>query len=172
MDCRKPCFALQVVSESGKGFQPLKTFKTFMDIALALILHPSDSRLLIAQRKDGVHQASLWEFPGGKCEPGETPAECAVRETREETGLEVTVLEAWQATTHVYPDRAVTLHPFLCRAHTGKAEPRDSKQVRWVQLEELFEEICRYPFPDANKPILEKLQLSEKLQSNPRGFTG
>ena len=134
-----------------------------MNIALALILHPTDGTLLIAQRKDGVHLANLWEFPGGKCEPGETPSECAVRETREETTLEVTVLEAWPTITYVYPDRAVTLHPLLCRAHRADAEARGSKQIAWVRPEELG----RYSFPDANKPILEKLQ-----DGNSRGFTG
>ncbi len=133
-----------------------------MTIALALILHPSENRLLIAQRKDGVHQGNLWEFPGGKCLPGETPAGCAVRETFEETGLEVTVLEAWPEITHAYPDRTVTLHPFLCRASSAAAQPRESKNVAWITPEEL----SNYPFPSANAPLL------KRLRDNPRGFTG
>lgn len=133
-----------------------------MTIAIALILHPTDGTLLIAQRKDGVHQGSLWEFPGGKCFPGEVPADCAVRETREETGLEVAVLEAWPEITHVYPDRTVTLHPFLCRAFSAEAQPRESKRIVWVPQNELQ---C-YPFPAANAPLL------ARLSANPRGFTG
>ena len=133
-----------------------------MTIALALILHPSDNRLLIAQRKDGVHQGNLWEFPGGKCFPNEAPADCAVRETREETGLEVSVLEAWPPLTHAYPDRTVTLHPFLCRALSANAQPRESKRVLWVTPKELSE----YPFPAANAPLI------KRLLGNPRGFTG
>ena len=66
-----------------------------MDIALALILHPTESAVLIAQRKADVHLANLWEFPGGKCLPGEAPADGARREAREETGLDVEILEAW-----------------------------------------------------------------------------
>ncbi len=133
-----------------------------MTIALALILHPTDGTLLIAQRKDGVHQGGLWEFPGGKCLPGEAPADCALRETLEETGLEVSVLEAWPEITHVYPDRTVTLHPFLCQAAGSDAQPRESKRVVWVPLADLQ----NYLFPAANAPLI------ARLQANPRGFTG
>ncbi len=131
-----------------------------MNIALALILHPADGTVLIAQRKDGVHKAGLWEFPGGKCLDGEKSADCAVRETREETGLEVVVLEAWPIITHEYPERTVILHPFLCRAHSGDAQPRESKQIIWVRLEELD----AYQFPEANAPIL------DCLRHSPPGF--
>ena len=89
------------------------------------------------------------------------PAGCAVRETREETGLEVAILEAWPAVTHEYPEHTVTLHPFLCRARSGDAKPRESKQIVWVRPEELD----GYQFPEANASIL------ERLQRNPRGFT-
>lgn len=133
-----------------------------MTIAIALILHPNNGTLLIAQRKDGVHQGNLWEFPGGKCFPGEAPADCTVRETREETGLEVVVLEAWPEINHAYPDRTVTLHPFLCRASSADAQPRESKRIVWVTPEELPD----YPFPAANVPLL------KRLLGNSRGFTG
>ena len=133
-----------------------------MTIALALILHPTDGTVLIAQRKEGVHLPDLWEFPGGKCLGGETPEQCAVREAREETGLEVTVLAAWPPITHVYPERTVTLHPFLCRASGGDARPLGSRRIVWAKPEELD----RYPFPDANGALL------ERLRCNPDGFTG
>ncbi len=133
-----------------------------MTIALALTLHPDNGTILIAQRKENAHQGNLWEFPGGKCLPGEAPADCAVRETREETGLEVIVLEAWPEITHIYPDRTVTLHPFLCRAASADAQPKESKRVVWVTPAQLSD----YPFPAANAPLL------ERLFSNPRGFTG
>lgn len=131
-----------------------------MTIALALILHPSDGSVLdgtvlIAQRSANVHLADLWEFPGGKCLPEETPEECAVREAREETGLEVAVIEFWQAITYTYPDRTVTLHPFLCRAVSGEAKPLGSRKIYWVSLDELDQ----YPFPEANKGLLERLRL-------------
>ena len=133
-----------------------------MTIAIALILHPANGTLLIAQRKDGVHQGNLWEFPGGKCLPDETPAACAVRETREETGLDVAVLEAWPEIRHQYPDRTVTLYPFLCQAVSADAQPVESKRVAWVPLAELQ----NYSFPAANASLL------ARLNANPRGFTG
>ena len=125
-----------------------------MTIALALILHPTDGTVLIAQRKSDTHLPDFWEFPGGKCWPEETPAQCAMREAREETGLEVAVLEAWPAITHVYPERTVTLHPFLCRAASGEARPLGSRRSVWVKPVELD----NYPFPEANGPLLERLR--------------
>ncbi len=133
-----------------------------MTIAIALILHPGSGAILIAQRKDDAHQGGLWEFPGGKCLPGEPTAACAVRETREETGLEVAVLEAWPEIAYAYPDRTVTLYPFLCRAQSADAQPKESKCVRWVMPAELDS----FPFPAANAPLL------ARLQADPRGFTG
>jgi 8-oxo-dGTP diphosphatase len=125
-----------------------------MNIALAFILHPTDGTILIAQRKDGVHKAGYWEFPGGKCRAGETPEACAVRETREETGLEIEVLEVWPAITHVYPERTVVLYPFLCQAQSGDAAAIESRQIAWV----LPADLSRYPFPEANQPLLERLR--------------
>lgn len=123
-------------------------------IALAIILHPTDGTVLIAKRKVDAHLPDVWEFPGGKCLPGEDPALCAVREAQEETGLAVTVLEAWPSVSHAYSDRAVTLHPFLCLADSGDARPLGSRAVAWVAPSALG----RYPFPDANGPLLERLR--------------
>ena len=125
-----------------------------MTIALALILHPTDATVLIAQRKGDTHLADLWEFPGGKCLPDETPEKCAVREVREETGLEVSGLEAWPVITHTYPERTVTLHPFLCRALTSDAYALGSRRIVWASVSELDQ----YPFPEANAPLLERLR--------------
>lgn len=124
-----------------------------MDIGLALVLHPHADAILIARRNNDAHMGGLWEFPGGKCLPGEAPAACAVRECREETGLVAAVLEAWPAIIHVYPDRTVTLHPFLCRAQREDALPLAGQQVRWVPCGALGE----YAFPPANAPLLARL---------------
>ena len=132
-----------------------------MTIALALILHPDDGTVLIAQRLPDAHLPGLWEFPGGKCGPSEAPADCAVREAREETGLDVAVLEAWPTITHDYPDRTVTLHPFLCRAPHADARPLGSRRIAWVSPSDL----ARYPFPEANGPLI------ERLIRNPTHFT-
>ncbi len=125
-----------------------------MEIALAIIRHPHTDAILIAQRRDDTHLGGLWEFPGGKCLAGEAPADCAVRETWEETRLAVTVLEAWPAISFVYPDRTVTLHPFLCRAQTSTPRPLASREVRWVPVSALR----AYDFPPANAPLIARLQ--------------
>ena len=126
-----------------------------LTIAIAIILHPTDGTVLISKRRADTHLANLWEFPGGKCLLGETPEECALRETREETGLNVTVLEAWPPLTYTYPERTVTLHPFLCRAQSGDAKALGSKEVDWA----LPTELGKYQFPEANKPLLERLSI-------------
>ena len=101
-------------------------------IALAIIRHPTDDLILIAQRKRDVHLGGFWEFPGGKCQSGESLAECAAREAQEETGLTVSVLEAWPPIPFEYPERIVTLHPFLCRADSADARPLGNRQIAWV----------------------------------------
>ncbi len=141
-----------------------------MTIALAIILHPTDGTVLIARRKADAHLPDVWEFPGGKRLPGEDPAVCAVREAREETGLDVTILEAWPVITHNYPDRDVVLHPFLCLAASGEARPLDSRAVVWAAPSDLGQ----YPFPEANGPLLERLtgRLGRGRCPNPARFTG
>jgi mutator protein MutT len=130
----------------------------FLSIALAIICHPSENRYLIAQRKLDSHLGGLWEFPGGKCLPGETPAGCAVREAREETGLTVFVQESWPAVSFAYPDRALVLHPFLCRTESAEARPLESLQIIWVSPDELD----YYKFPSANILLLERLRMISK----------
>ena len=118
-----------------------------------MILHPADGTVLISKRRADTHLANLWEFPGGKCHPGETPEACVIRETAEETGLAVTVLEVWPPLTYTYPERTVTLHPFLCRAQSGAARPLGSNAIGWVLPTDLGE----YQFPEANTPLLARL---------------
>src|SRR3954469_16770589 len=93
-----------------------------MQIAIAMILHPDDNRILIALRHSDAHLGGLWEFPGGKCDPGETLESCVLREVMEEVGLSVTILDLWPPVEQGYGDRQVTLHPFLCRALSGEAQ--------------------------------------------------
>lgn len=130
-----------------------RTVNRTLTIAVAMILHPTDGTVLISKRRAGTHLANLWEFPGGKCHPGETPEACVIRETAEETGLAVTVLEVWPPLTYTYPERTVTLHPFLCRAQSGAARPLGSNAIGWVLPADLGE----YQFPEANTPLLARL---------------
>ena len=115
-------------------------------IAIAVVLRGAD--VLIGQRPPGVPLAGLWEFPGGKVLPGESPAAAAVRECLEETGLAVDLVGVFPSVTHDYPHGRLELHFLRC-------VPHDPGQVavapfRWVPLAELD----RYEFPPANVGLL------------------
>ena len=124
-----------------------------MLIALALVLHPVHNTVLVTRRAPDVHLGGLWEFPGGKVEPGEEPAAAAVREAREETGLDVDILEAWPAIDYVYADRTVTLAPFLCRARADIVTLHGATEWAWANVGHLA---C-YPMPPANTVLLARL---------------
>lgn len=124
-----------------------------IQIALALIVHPARSAVLIARRKKGAHLAEFWEFPGGKVEAGEEIIACALREAREETGLIVTPVEQWDPVVFAYPERAVALTPVVCKSTTAEAKALESDEIAWAAAKEL----AGYRFPPANDPILAKL---------------
>jgi 8-oxo-dGTP diphosphatase len=111
-----------------------------------------DGRFLLTRRQSGVHLEGYWEFPGGKCEPGETLAACLAREIREELGVGVVVGEEILATTHAYPDRIVELH-FLACALGGAPVPQLGQEMRWVPRVEL----ATLPFPPADAELIRQL---------------
>ena len=82
-------------------------------VVLAAVIE-RDGRFLVTRRQKGTHLDGLWEFPGGKCEPGETHAQCLARELREELGLEAVVGDELLVTEHAYPERTVRLHFRRC----------------------------------------------------------
>jgi len=120
-------------------------------IAVGIVWH--GGRILIGRRPPHVPLGGYWEFPGGKVLPGETPAECVVREVREETGLTVEVLGELVRLTHDYPDFSIDLTALTCRALTADAQPLGCDEVRWVEPDEL----AAYTFPPANRAILEAI---------------
>jgi mutator protein MutT len=122
-----------------------------IEIAIALVW--KDGRLLIARRPTGVHLAGLWEFPGGKIEPGETTAACVLRELREEVGIEAEVTGERPMIEFTYPERTVRLHPLDCRWLSGEPQPTRCEEPRWV----LPVELPAYSFPEANAPLLAEL---------------
>jgi mutator protein MutT len=128
---------------------------TPVEVAIALVWRAD--RLLIARRLANVHLGGAWELPGGKCEPGESPAACAVREVREELGIEVEVSRARPVIQHQYRDRAVRLHPFDCRLLAGEPQALACFTWRWVTVEELD----RYQFPAANRPLFDELRAEQ-----------
>jgi len=105
-----------------------------------------DSRFLITRRLTGTHLEGFWEFPGGKCEQGETYSDCLVREIREELGCEVFVGDKLLSVVHRYPEREVELHFFRC-AVAGEPRPLLGQEMRWVARSEL--ESLDFPPADA-----------------------
>ena len=90
-----------------------------IDVAAALIFR--NGKLLITQRRPDDHLPNLWEFPGGKVEPGETFEQCLVREIREELAIEISVGQLVEDLTHTYPEKTVRLCFFNCRLISGDA---------------------------------------------------
>jgi A/G-specific adenine glycosylase len=123
------------------------------DVAVGAILDEA-GRVLIGLRPPRGLLGGLWELPGGKMEPGETAAAALVREAGEELGIDVEVLKPLVVVHHAYTHFKVTLHSFLCRWTGGEPRPIAVDEFRWVEPEHLD----RYPFPKANKVILQALQ--------------
>ena len=123
-----------------------------VEVSAALVFR--DSKLLITQRHAKAHLGGLWEFPGGKREPGETFEACLVREIREELGVEIAVGQLFEEVRHDYPERSVLLKFFICRLLSGEPQPIDCAAVRWIGQGELD----TVEFPAADVQLLEKLK--------------
>jgi 8-oxo-dGTP diphosphatase len=93
-------------------------------------------RYLVTRRQQGVHLEGYWEFPGGKCEPGEPLDTCLRRELVEELGCDATIGEELLAVTHEYPERVIELHFVECRL-TSEPTPLLGQDMRWVARDEL-----------------------------------
>ena len=118
-------------------------------VGIALVEHAG--RFLVGVRPEGTPLAGAAEFPGGKCDPGETPAACAERECLEETGVVVAALACVETITHTYPHGTVEVHFWRCRPITMTDSLLGT--FRWVEKQEL----ASLPFPEANASVLQKL---------------
>ena len=114
-----------------------------------------DGRFLVTRRQRGVHLEGYWEFPGGKCDPGETLVACLGRELREELAVDAAIGEKMFATTHAYPERTVELHFFRCDIQ-GEPEPQIGQEMRWVPRNELR----GMAFPPADSKLIDLLTQS------------
>ena len=123
-----------------------------IEVAAALI-RDSAGRYLITQRRRGSHLAGLWEFPGGKLEPGESPEVALRRELSEELGATFAVGKLVETVRWEYPDRTVVLHFYDCRVESGPVEPREGQAMAWVGPEDL----AAYEFPPADRALIERL---------------
>ncbi len=121
--------------------------------AIAVGIVWKDGKVLIGRRRTDRMLGGLWEFPGGKIEPGESPVEAVVREVREETGLEVEVIARVCTVKHAYTHFRITLTAFECRWKAGEAVANSADCIRWAAPDELAE----YPFPVANRRIIQAL---------------
>jgi mutator protein MutT len=111
-----------------------------------------EGRFLVTRRQPGVHLEGYWEFPGGKCEPGEPLADCLRRELQEELGTDAVIGREIFSVTHEYPGKAVELHFLSCRL-TGKPAPLLGQEMRWVAREDLRS----LRFPPADEELIEVL---------------
>ena len=132
-------------------------FKASIEVAAALVF--DSDRLLIAQRPPGVHLEGLWEFPGGKREPGETYEACLLREIREELGCEVLVGPMLHEAEHAYPEKCVRIRFFQCQLVSGVPEPLECAALRWVSPDSLGQ----FQFPEADQALIEQLKMHPEL---------
>lgn len=127
-----------------------ETKKLLLVAAVALV--DADGRVLIAQRPQGKSLAGLWEFPGGKVEPGETPEQAVIRELAEELGVETKAacLAPLTFASHAYETFHLLMPLFVCRRFWGTPEPKEGQTLKWVRPKSLRD----YPMPPADEPLI------------------
>lgn len=135
----------------------METGDPVIEVAAGLVFQ--NNTLLITQRQPGSHLEGLWEFPGGKREPGESLQECLARELREELGIGVQVAELLETITHAYPGKVVRLNFYPCRWLSGELQALGCAAFRWIRREELD----TYEFPAADARLLSRLKQEPRL---------
>lgn len=128
-----------------------------LDIVLvvAVALIDPDHRVLIAKRPEGKSLAGLWEFPGGKLEPGERPEEAAIRELTEELGIETkeSCLAPLTFVSHSYENFHLLMPLYVCRRWHGTVRAKEHADLKWVRPQKLRD----YPMPPADEPLIAHL---------------
>ncbi len=128
--------------------------KVVLVSAVALI--DVDNRVLLAQRPEGKSMAGLWEFPGGKVEPGETPEVALIRELYEELGIETwdSCLAPLTFASHSYSEFHLLMPLYACRKWKGMPQSREGQALKWVNPLKLKD----YPMPEADLPLISILR--------------
>ena len=122
----------------------------------AVALVDADGRILLAQRPAGKPLAGLWEFPGGKLNPGETPEMALIRELSEELGIDVAAscLAPFTFASYTYPDFHLLMPLYICRKWSGIPIAREGQRLAWVRPDRLGD----YPMPPADPPLVAMLR--------------
>ncbi len=126
-----------------------------LTLVVACALIDADNRVLIAQRPEGKQLAGLWEFPGGKLEPGERPEPALIRELREELGIEVkeACLAPLTFASHAYETFHLLMPLYICRRWEGTVASKEGQALAWVRANKLRD----YPMPPADIPLIPPL---------------
>jgi len=127
-----------------------------MVLVSAAALVDRDGRVLLAQRPESKAMAGLWEFPGGKVEPGESPEAALIRELREELGIDTwsSCLAPLTFASHAYDDFHLLMPLFICRKWEGIPESREGQRLAWAAPDRLRD----YPMPAADIPLIPVLR--------------
>ncbi|WP_342643605.1 8-oxo-dGTP diphosphatase MutT [Rhodoligotrophos ferricapiens] len=127
-----------------------------MVLVAACALVDADGRVLLAKRPEGKTMAGLWEFPGGKVEPGETPEAALIRELKEELGLDVAAacLAPLTFASHAYETFHLLMPLYVCRRWSGTIAGREGQELAWVKPLQMRD----YPMPPADLPLIPHLR--------------
>ncbi|MBC7782528.1 MAG: 8-oxo-dGTP diphosphatase MutT [Burkholderiales bacterium] len=126
-------------------------------VAIGIVLR--GNQVLICQRKTDAVLGGYWEFPGGKIEPGETPAQAVIRELKEELDIVVTAGATLPTIEHTYDHGVIRLSPIHCTLTAGEPRAIGCQRFQWVECNRLSE----YTFPAANAPLLQLLARASTL---------
>ncbi len=125
-------------------------------VVVAVALIDADGRVLLARRPEGKPMAGLWEFPGGKVGPGETPEAALIRELKEEISIDVTTscLAPFTFASHGYDGFHLLMPLYVCRVWDGVVRPNEGQEIAWVRPGRLRD----YPMPPADEPLVAMLR--------------
>ena len=125
-------------------------------LVVAAALIDADGRVLVSQRPEGKSLAGLWEFPGGKLEPGEAPEAALIRELAEELGIAVSAdcLAPLTFASHAYPEMHLLMPLWVCRRWQGQVAPREGQALRWLRARDLR----KLAMPPADAPLIPALE--------------